>query len=325
MSHKVLHRIACCVLAGVLSAAATAAIAQTQHRMLVGYPPGGAQDALARILADRLGTAVGRSFVVENRTGAAGVIAAEAVKNSAPDGATLLMTADSNMSVYPHTTKRPAYNPLSDFIAIAHTGGYSVALAVGSDVPASDLKSFIALTRSRGAPTSYGTAGAGTNLHFYGLLLARSTDANLTHVPYRGSGPTIVDLIAGHVTAAVLPLGTFAQHARAGKLRVLAHSGGTRSASLPDVPTFKELGFPALEVAGWFGVFAPAGTKPDIVAKYNEVIINHLRTPEVRQRMLGFELDTRELTPQEFQAMVKADYERWAPIIRNSGFTGSSD
>lgn len=313
------------LFASGFAAAVTPATAQTQHRMLVGYPPGGAQNALARVLADKLGEAIGKPFVVENRTGAAGVIAAEALKNAAPDGATLLMSVDSNISVYPHTTKKPAYNPPSDFVAIAHTGGYTLALAVGPTVAAPDLRAFAASTRAQSAPTGYGTAGAGTSLHFYGTLLAQAAGANLTHVPYRGTGPAIVDLTGGHVAAVVAPLGSFVQFALAGKLRVLGQSGSTRSASLPDVPTFKELGFPMLEIAGWFGVFAPIGTKPEIVAKYNAVIVNHLRTAEMRQRMQSFDLDIRDMSPQEFQSMVKADYERWAHIIRSSGFTASSD
>jgi len=311
--------------ASALAACMTPAAAQTQYRILVGYPPGGAQNALARVLADKLGEAIGRPFVVENRTGAAGVIAAEALKNAAPDGATLLMSVDSNMSVYPHTTKKPAYNPPSDFVAIAHTGGYNLALAVGPSVAAPDLKAFAASTRAHSSPTGYGTAGAGTSLHFYGVLLAQAAGANLTHVPYRGTGPALVDLAGGHVAAVVAPLGSFAQLARAGKVRVLGQSGSTRSASMPDVPTFKELGFPMLEIAGWFGVFAPIATRPEIVARYNEVIVNHMRTAEMRQLMQKFELDIRDMSPQEFQSMVKADYERWAHIIRSSGFTASSD
>jgi tripartite-type tricarboxylate transporter receptor subunit TctC len=147
----------------------------------------------------------------------------------------------------------------------------------------------------------------------------------MTHVPYRGSGPAIVDLIAGHVPAAVLPLGSLLPHAKAGKIKVLGQSGENRSPSLPEAPSFKELGFPMLAVSGWYGLFAPAGTRPDIVDRYNEVVLQALRTPELKERMRGFELDIRELSAQEFLAMVKTDTERWGPIIRASGFTASSE
>lgn len=308
-----------------LAGASTLAAAQTQYRILVGYPPGGVQNLQARIFADKLSEATGRTFVVENRTGAAGQLAAEALKAAAPDGATLLMTADSNISAYPHTVKKPAYIPLTDFVPIAHTGDYRIALAVGNAVPANDLRSFINWTKAQPGATGYGTAGAGTSLHFYGVLLAQATGASMTHVPYRGSGPAIVDLIAGHVPAAVLPLGSLLPHAKAGKIKVLGQSGENRSPSLPEAPSFKELGFPMLAVSGWYGLFAPAGTRPDIVDRYNEVVLQALRTPELKERMRGFELDIRELSAQEFLAMVKTDTERWGPIIRASGFTASSE
>ena len=263
--------------------------------------------------------------MVENRTGAAGQLAAEALKAAAPDGATLLMSADSNISAYPHTVKKPAYLPLADFVPLAHTGDYRIAIAVSNSVPANDLGSFIASTKAQSKPTGYGTAGAGTTLHFYGVLFAQATGAQMYHVPYRGSGPAILDLIAGHVPAAVLPLGSLAPHAKSGKIKVLGQSGENRSASLPDAPSFKELGYPVLAVSGWYGLFAPAGTPMDIVNRYNAIVVQALRTPELRKRMREFELDIRELSPREFLDMVRVDTERWGPIIRASGFTAGSE
>ena len=313
------------LVAASLAGAPVPAAAQTQYRILVGYPPGGVQDQQARIFADKLREATGRPFVVETRTGAAGRLAAEALLLAAPDGATLLMTADSNISVYPHTVKKAAYSPLSDFVPIAHTGDYRIALAVGTAVPADDLHTFIKWTQAQPGPSGYGTAGAGTNLHFYGVLLAQATGARMSHVSYRGTGPAIIDLIAGHIPAAVLPLGSLLPHAKAGKIRVLGQTGDNRSPSLPDVPSFKERGYPALSFSGWYGLFARAGTPADIVDRYNEIVVRALRTPELKERMRVFELDIRELSPQQFLAMVKADTERWGPIIRRSGFTAGSE
>jgi len=304
----------------------TSALAQMQNRVLVGVPPGGAQNAMAHLFAEKLSEATGRRFVAEAKTGAAGQLAAEALKAAAPDGSTLLMTGHSNISLYPHTTRKPAYNPLTDFVAVAHTGDYRLALAVTPSVPANDLATFVKWTKSQQPKvTGYGTAGAGTSLHFYGILLAQATGAAITHVPYRGAGPVLVDMMAGHVPAAVLPLGTFVPHARAGKVRVLGQSGDGRSPTMPDVPTFKELGFPMLVASGWFGMFAPAGTRPEIVGRYNEVIGQALRTQEVQDRLRSFDLEFREMSVQEFGAMVRADSERWAPVIRASGFSASSD
>jgi tripartite-type tricarboxylate transporter receptor subunit TctC len=314
-------------LLGIVSllAAATLAHAQSTGRMVVPYPPGGALDAMARVMAERLGDASGRRFVVENRTGAAGAIGSASLKGGPTDGSLLLFAPDSNVSVYPGMFAKPAYVPLVDFVAIAHTGDYRITLAVHPSVPANDVKSFVAWTKTQPQPAGYGTAGAGTNLHFYGALFTQVSGANMIHVPYKGTGPALVDLVAGHIQSTVLPMGALVSHVRAGRVRILAQTGDNRSASLPDVPSFKEVGYPALAVSGWYGIFAPAGTPADIVERYNDVIVKAQRAPEVRERMRGYELEPREMSAREFQAFVKADTERWAPIIKASGFTPTSE
>ena len=299
--------------------------AQTQSRIIVGYPPGGALDAVARILAERFSEALGRAFVVENRAGAAGTIGAEALKGAAADGSLLLVAPDSNISVHPHVTRKPTYHAPTDFVAIAHAGEYRIALAVHAGVPAADIKSFVAHTKTLAAPAGYGSPGAGTNVHFYGVLFSQVTGANMNHVPYRGTAPALLDLVAGHIPAAMLPMGAMLPQARAGKVRVLGQSGDARSPSLADAPTFKEAGLPMLAFSGWYGLFAPAGMKPDLVDRYNELVVRAIRAPEIRERIRKFELDLRELSATEFQAMVRVDHERWGPIIRNSGFTAASE
>jgi tripartite-type tricarboxylate transporter receptor subunit TctC len=305
-------------------AAATAAPAQPAGRVIVPYPPGGSLDAMARVIAGKLSDTTGRNFVVENRTGAAGAIGSASLKGGPTDGTLLLFAPDSNISVYPPTVVKPAYVPLTDFVAVAHSGDYRISFAVHPSVPAKDLKAFVAWTKTQPGAVGYGTAGAGTNLHFYGTLFTQVSGANLNHVPYRGTGPAVVDLVAGHVPATVLPLGGLLAHYRSGKVRILAQTGEQRSETLPEVPSFKELGFPQLAFSGWYGVFAPAGTPADIVERYNDAIVKAIRTPEVRERMRGFELEPREMTAGEFQTFVKADTERWAPIIKASGFTPSA-
>jgi len=311
---------------GMLALAVTAplGIAQTVSHVVVPYPPGGSLDTMARLIASRLSEETKRSFVVENRTGAAGAIGSASIKGGPTDGSVLLFAPDSNISVYPATTTKPAYVPLKDFVAVAHSGDYRISLAVNSSVPVKDLKSFVGWTKAQPGPVGYGTAGAGTNLHFYGVLVTQLTGANMNHVPYRGTGPALQDLIAGHVPATVLPMGALLPPAKAGKIKILAQTGDDRSESAPDVPAFKELGYPALAFSGWYGVFAPAGTPADIVNRYNGLIIKALRTPEVRERMRAFELEPREMTPAQFQAFVKADTERWAPIIKGSGFSATA-
>jgi tripartite-type tricarboxylate transporter receptor subunit TctC len=308
-----------------LASVATHAAAQAPGRVVVPYPPGGSLDAMARVIAERLGDATGRRFVVENRAGAAGAIGSASVKGAAADGSVLLFSPDSNISVYPGMFAKPAYVPLSDFAAIAHTGDYRITLAVHPSVPANDVKTFVAWTRAQPKPVGYGTAGAGTNLHFYGELFTQVSGANLTHVPYRGTAPAVVDLVAGHISATVLPMGSLLAHSRAGRLRIIAQTGDNRSATLPEVPSFKEAGYPQLAVSGWYGVFAPAGTPGEIIERYNDVVVKAVRSPEVRERMRSFELEPREMGVAEFQSFVKADTERWAPIIKASGFKPSSE
>ena len=316
---KATHFLFCLLLASSLPASA-----QTSWRVLVGYPPGGVQDQQARYIADRLREATARPFVVETRAGAAGQLAVDALIAAPADGATLLMTADSNISVYPHIVKKPSFS-LADLAPVAHTGDYRIAFAVGQAVPASDLRAFVEWTKGQPGPVGYGTAGAGTNLHFHGLLIAQATGARLNHVGYKGTGPAIVDLVGGHVPAGVLPLGSLVPHAKAGKLRVLAQTGDNRSPSFPDVPSFSELGQPALSFSGWYGLFAKAGTPADTVRRYNDLWLQALRTAELRDRMRAWQLDSRELSPQQFQSHVKADTDRWGPVIRASGFTAGSE
>lgn len=309
-----------CAFIGAFTFASLAG-AQTPARVIVPYPPGGSLDAMARLIAGKLADATGRTFVVENRTGAAGTIGSGSLKGAPADGSALLFAPDSNISVYPPTVVKPAYVPLTDFVGIAHSGDYRISLAVNASVPAKDLASFIAWTKAQPGPAGYGTAGAGTNLHFYGVLFTQVSGASMNHVPYRGTGPAVVDLVAGHVPATVLPMGALLPHVRAGKVRILGQTGEDRSASLPDVPSFKELGYPSLAFSGWYGVFAPAGTPADIVDRYNDLIVKAIRAPEVRERMRAYELEPREMSAAQFQAFVKADTERWAPIIKAAGFT----
>ena len=307
-----------------LAIASLPAAAQTQYRVLVGYPPGGVQDQEARIFAEKLREATGRPFVVETRSGAAGQLAVDAMLAAPADGATVLMTADSNISVYPHTVKKASFT-VEDLAPVAHAGDYRIALAVGTAVAPNDLRAFIDWSKTQPGPVGYGTAGAGTNLHFHGVLFAQTTGARMNHVGYRGTGPAIVDLVAGHVPAAVLPLGSLLAQTKAGKIKVLAQTGDNRSASFADVPSFRELGFPALSFSGWYGLVARAGTPPDLLRRYNDTVVRAIRTPELRERMREFQLDIRELSAEQFTAFVKADTERWGPIIRGSGFTAGSE
>jgi tripartite-type tricarboxylate transporter receptor subunit TctC len=313
------------LLAAAAAAFAISAVpAQAQtYRMLVGYPPGGGTNLIARAMADKLGEALGRPVITDTRSGAAGQIAAEALKNSPPDGSSLLITPDTNITIYPHTVKKPVYQA-SDFVPVTYVAGFHNALGISSAIPAATLREFIDWTKASSKPAGYGSSGAGGSLHFYGVFLAQVTGARMEHVAYRGVGPALLDLAAGHVPAAVLPLGAFLPHVKSEKVRVLGFSGARRTAAQPDVPTFTELGYPALEIPGWYGVFAPAGTPPEILTRYNDIFLQAMRTGPVAELLRRYDLEPREMSTSEFAAIVKRDYERWGPIIKSSGFTTES-
>jgi len=202
------------------------------------------------------------------------------------------------------------------FQALAHT------LCAGN--PAADLKEYVSRAKLSPANASYGSAGAGTTLHFIGLVIGQATGVTMTHVAYRGVGPALTDVIGGQVPAVILPLGTLLPQASAGKLRILAHSGGRRSTAAPNIPTFKELGYPAVEISGWFGLFAPARTPAEIVNRYNTIVIQAERTAATQERLRALDLETREASPAELAASLKAEYERWGPIVKASGFSADS-
>ena len=298
--------------------------AQAVTRMLSGHPPGGAVDTLARIFADKLGEALGRPVVVETRSGAGGQIAASALKTSAPDGNTLMTIPASALALYPHTTKTPLNDTLNDFVPVAHVGSYETGLAVGANVPANDLREWINWAKADSKNATYSAGNVGTDLHFVGVALAQATGVQLVHVPYRGVGPATVALLAGEIPAVTLPFAQMLPQVRAGKIRILAHAGGRRAAVAPDIPTFKELGYAGLEISSWYVIIAPAKMRPELVARYNEIFIQALRTPAVSGRMRALDLEIRELNPAELVATLRADYNHWGPIVKASGFSADS-
>lgn len=314
-------------LFGVLALACSAASAQsvrTPVRMLAGFPPGGNVDILARLLAEKLGESLDRPVVVENRPGAGGQIALELVKAAAPDGNTLVLTPDASLVLRPLTMKNPPYDPRTDFAAVAHTGGQDYVFAVGANIPARDLREFASWARANPDGANFGSAGQGGVTHFLGLLIGEAIGVPLRQVPYKGSGPAVTALVGGEISATVQPIGTVVAQAQAGRIRILAVSGGARYPAFANVPTLAEHGYPSLTVSSWFGIFAPARTPPEIVSRMNEIFIRAMRTQSVKDKLQNLLLDVRELTPAQFASVVSADYQRWVPVIKASGFSAES-
>jgi tripartite-type tricarboxylate transporter receptor subunit TctC len=289
-------------------------------RIIFPFAAGGSGDGLARLIAEKMRIALNRNVIVENRTGAAGRPAVMAVKNSAPDGSTLLITPIAPMAVYQHVYRNLEYDPIRDFAAVSQIASFDFAVAVGPNVPATSLKDLVAWVKADPARASFGSPGAGTLPHFFGLMFGRAAGIELRHVPYKGSAATLTDLAAGHVPLVFTTISDFVEMHQAKRIRILATSGGARSPFVPDVPTFREAGFD-IQGTSWFGAFAPARTPREIVDRYSAVVATAVRMSDVRDRFLGWGLQPVGTTAAEFAAILKEDAERWAPIVKASGFS----
>ncbi len=290
-------------------------------RIVVGFAAGGTADIIARVVADKLKDTLGQPVIVDNRPGAIGRIAAEAVKNAAPDGSTIMVMPIGPMAVVPHTYKSISYDALNDFTPIALGATFQFAIAAGPASGAKTWQEFVAWARAHPDKAAYATSGAGSLPHFFGVLLSREIGVDMVHVAYKGSAAYINDLIGGQVPAAVDAIADLTELHRAGKIRVLASSGAKRSTALPEVPTFDELGLKNVEATGWFGFFAPAKTPPAIVDTLNRGINRALQSPDVVEKLSRLGMDPATGTPAEFARILAADYAKWGPIVKRSGFT----
>jgi len=288
---------------------------------IVGYPPGGATDTVARMVAEAIQGKYANSVIVQNRPGAGGQIAAAYVKDQPADGSVFLFTPAFPMVIHPHTYKQLRYDTLKDFTPIATTHFGTLALSVGPGMPAEvkTLKDFIAWAKQNPDKARFG-APTGGSQHFTGLMFARDAGIKLELVSYPGGAPSVVDALGGHVPAIITPLAEVLPHAREGKLRILATTPQKRSELAPDIPTFYEEGFQNVVVQDWTGFLAPAGTPADVVARANAAISEAVQTPKVKEAMakLGMEVGTR--TPEEFAKVVRESWERYRDIVKETGF-----
>ncbi len=314
---------AICAAALSLLLMAGAATAQSSYpdkqvRMLVGFAPGGPADIAARIVADGLSEAWGRPVVVENLTGAAGNVATDRVAKAAPDGYTLVMASSAivtNVSLY---DKLP-FDPVKDLAPISQVCFTPNILAVNNDVPAKSVQELVALARARPGELTFGSAGVGTSQHLAGELFKAMAGVNLQHVPYRGIAQVMPDLLGGRLTmafgniSAVLPL------MRENKVRAMAVTSIKRSASVPNLPTMAEQGFPGFDSAAWFGLMAPAGTPAPVVAKLHAETAKILARADVREKFGALGMEVIGNTPAEFADVIKAEIPVWAKVIKASG------
>jgi tripartite-type tricarboxylate transporter receptor subunit TctC len=294
----------------------------TTARIMVGFPAGGPTDVIARLVAEQMKT-YASTTIVENRAGAGGRVVMDALKNSPADGSAMVLTPAVALCLYPHVYKSLSYNPQQDFTPVTTINTTAMLFVVGPMVPGSvkTLADFIAWCKSNPAQSSYGSPGAGSPLHFLGVMLSRAANFEYLHVPFQGTAPSIQSLLGSQIASCISPIGPFIPHVRAGTLRALAFTGAQRSPLLPDVPTIAEAGYPALTFAEWFGIFVPARTPSGTVETLSSALRAALQTKEVQAGLANLSVDVGGLTPADFARQVKADFDRWGPIVKQSGFT----
>ena len=301
-------------------AAFQASAQQGAVRMVLGYPAGATSDILSRLVADHMRQALGRPVIVENKPGAGGRIGNEAVKAAAPDGTTLLMTPVATMAIFPHSFAGSLrYDPLRDFAPVAHLSNFHLGLGVAAGVPARSLAEYVALVKKDSKAGYYASAAAGSLPHFLGVMFARTAGIELTHVPYKGTAHAMQAIAGGEISAISTVAADIGTLMKAGKARLLATSGARRSAAFPDVPTFKESGYD-MEAVPWYALFAPAGTPQAVIDRLSAAAVAAVRDPALKGKLEQMGLEPTGLGPAELGAILKADYEKWGPVIRASGF-----
>lgn len=310
-------------LAGaVLALAAGPALARTWPakpiRMVVPFPPGGATDAAARIYAQHLGDFLGQGVVVENKAGAGGEIGAEYVAKSAPDGYTLLMGAVGSHAIHAAMPDKPGYDFGTAFVGVSMATSMPMAVAVNSKVPANNVQELIALAKSKPGTITFGSAGPGTSQHMAGELFQVVTGTRLMHVPYRGSGPAITDLLGGQIDMVIETLPALLPQVASGKIRLLGVTTAKRATALPDLPTLMEQGVKDYSVATAYALLAPAGTPPAVVDKLSAGMQKAAAMESVQQAALKLGADAVATSPADTSRVLKREVARWADVVRMS-------
>jgi len=282
-------------------------------RIISPFPPGGAVDAVARKVAQRLTEQIGQQFFVENKTGATGTIGMGEAARAAPDGHTLL-AIDTTYSMVPYVFRRLSWDHANGFAAISDTAWMPCVLVVRSDSALNSFQTFTDRARREPEKLSYGSGGVGSVLHFYAEAVQQAAGVKLFHVPYRGAGEAMVGILSGQVDLAVAPTAATVEHVRGGQMRALAQTGPHRSAVLPDVPTFAELGVPEFSPVYWTGLAAPAGTPAEVVAKLNAEMVRSMGAPDMKEFLLSQVAEPGGTSPEAFAKLIRDETERWRVV-----------
>jgi tripartite-type tricarboxylate transporter receptor subunit TctC len=288
-------------------------------RMIVGTAPGGPIDFSARLAAQKLTEALGQSVVVDNRTGASGTIGTSYVAKATPDGYTLLMASAATLCIVPNLYPNIPYDTLRDFAPISTVAAVSYAVVVNPAVPVKSVQEFIALAKAKPGQLRFGSAGSGSVTHLAVVLFQSMAGVDFVHVPYKGAGPAMIDLIGGQLDFMFDSLLTSTPLVKAGKLRALAQTSLRRSTVLPDVPTVAETALPGFEASTWFGLVAPAKTPRELIVKLNNAIVKGLANPETRERLQAQGIEPVGNSPEQFAKLLREEMPKWARIVKISG------
>jgi tripartite-type tricarboxylate transporter receptor subunit TctC len=307
------------ILCGLLASAATGQdYPQKPIRLIIPFAPGGSNDIIGRLLAARLTETLGQQVIPDNRAGAGGSIGAELAARSPPDGYTLVIGHIGTLSVNPTLYKKLAYNPVTDFAPISTIAKVANIMVVHPSVPAKSVQELIALAKQRPGTLTYGSGGTGGAGHLATEYFKLMAKVDITHVPYKGTGPALVDLIAGQTQLVFAGAPGIVGHMKAGRLRALGVSTARRLAVFPDVPTIAEAGVPGYEATQWYGLLAPAGTPAPIVDKLNREIASWVQTKALQERLVADGSEPFTTKPDEFLAFIKSEIARWAPVIQSA-------
>lgn len=287
--------------------------------LIVPFPPGGSTTVMARNVADKMSATLGQPVVVENRGGAGGTIGTRSVARAAPDGYTILLSYTATMAIAPSMNVNAGYDPRKDFVPIGMIGFAPNVLVVHPSLPARSVAELIAYAKAAPAPVQYGSPGVGTVNHLAGEYLASETGVKLQHVPYKGNGPAMGDLLGGHIPMMFVPIPVALGNVKAGTLRGLAITTAKRSGLLPDLPTLAESGVPGFDVALRYGLMAPTGTPPAVIARLNRELNAALATEDVKQRLATEGAEALPGTPEAYAADVDADEKRWSGLVKKLG------
>lgn len=311
----------------VLATAVAPSSAQAQAypsrplRFIVPFPPGGSTDIYARIIGPRLADALRQQVVIDNRPGAGGALGADLAAKAPPDGYTIWLGQTNNLAIGPAMRTKNSYDPVRDFSPITLLMQAPQVMVVNAGSPITSIKELIAAAKSKPGTLTFASAGIGSSGHVAGELLNQAAGVNITHVPYKGASPAMIDLRGGRVTFLATSLASAAQFVKDGKIKGIATTGLKRARLMPDVPTVAESGVPGFEVASWHGMLAPAKVPREIIARLNREIVAILDKPEVRDALLSEGGDITPGTPEEFAVFLKSEAQKWAKVIKQAGIT----